>query len=417
MLAISPLFSFLNRSLRPSLTKHPYSTHVDQYRGLCALLVLINHATVHEDLLLDHFKWPVFVGYFGSPYLSVLVFFCISGYVIGVTNDTPKLNIAKYLKKRAVRLYPIYLVSIGLCLFITWKVPAYVIIGNIFFLQNGESIPLFVNYSTWTLHYEALYYLLFIALFYLRPRIGILLAAMLVVCFLLNNNSNSTLNYIFFYTNYFYFWILGLIVGWNLFSNAPPKERFVPILSLLFLQLCCTHLGMGTMLLHITGIHSFDSFSGLFYLPFCLMVMCILTGKDNAFLRINKIICYLSPLCVFLFLGLHHRLFEDIRWPMCLIYWVLSLALYYEKRISALVLRALTHAGKISYAVYLLHVPVALFIKQTLFIADQRVELVVKYTLWLFITFGASILLEQYLQPKIKAFFFAGTVKTPVMVE
>src|ERR1700741_4678689 len=98
------LLNFLNRPLGPTLIKHGYAPHVDQYRGLCALLVFINHGTVHEDLLVDNFKWPVFVSYFGSPYLSVLMFFCISGYVIGLTNDTAKLNVKQYLKKRAIRL-------------------------------------------------------------------------------------------------------------------------------------------------------------------------------------------------------------------------------------------------------------------------------------------------------------------------
>jgi peptidoglycan/LPS O-acetylase OafA/YrhL len=397
------LFSFLNRPLGPTQIKHGYSVHVDQYRGLCALLVFINHGTVHEELLVNNFKWPVFVAYFGSPYLSVLMFFCISGYVIGITNDTAELDIKQYLKKRAIRLYPIYLVSIMLCIIIAGNAPLYEIIGNIFFLQNGSTIPVFINYSTWTLNYEALYYLLFIALFYLRPKMWVLLTVMLLISIFLNNN--GTFSSILSYNNCFYFWIMGLVIGWNLFKNEAAKDRFVPILSLLFLHLCYTHLGMGTMLLHIIGMRSYDSLSPLFYLPFCLMVLCILTSKENALLRANKIICYLSPIVVFLYLGVSHRIFEDIRWVMCFIYWVLSLILYFEKRMSAFALDKLMGIGRISYALYLLHVPVALLIKKTIFIADQRLEVLVKYTLWIGITFGVSILLERHVQPKIKKFF------------
>ena len=66
----------------------------------------------------------------------------------------------------------------------------------------------------------------------------------------------------------------------------------------------------------------------------------------------------------------------------------------------------LTAVGKISYAIYLLHVPVGMLIKKTVFIQNQTVEVIVKYALWFTLTFALSYLLERVMQPAIKRFFF-----------
>jgi peptidoglycan/LPS O-acetylase OafA/YrhL len=405
------LVSFLKKPLSPPNLKHGYSLHIEQYRGLCALLVVINHGTVHEDMLLDNFKWPLFVDYFGAGYLSVIIFFCISGYVIGINNDSAKLDVKSYLKKRAIRLYPIYIVSILLSILVIGRFPVFEVLGNLFFLQNdtpymGFKIPILVNSVTWSLNYEVIYYLLFIGLFFLQPKIWKLLLVMLILSIITIHSNISILAFVS-YLNGFYFWVLGLIIGWSIFQAEVPKDRSIPLLSMLFLHLCQHHLGVGEIILHTLGIHSPTNINWLFDIPFCLMIMCILTAKDNAFLRFNKILCYSLPACVFLFLIFNHRIFEDLRWIMCLIYWLLSLLFYFEKRISAFLLDKLTGIGKISYALYLVHVPVAELIKKTVFISDQKTEIIVKYTLWVFISFALSLLLERIFQPAVKKYLFA----------
>jgi peptidoglycan/LPS O-acetylase OafA/YrhL len=384
--------------------------HIEQYRGLCALLVFINHGTVHESMLVDHFKWPEYVHYLGAGYLSVYLFFCISGYVIGLSNDTLNLNVKTYLTKRALRLYPIYIISILLCILVVEKVPVFEVLGNLLFLQNDMpgnfKVQIFVNFPSWSLNYEVLYYLLFIGLFYWQPKLWKLLLGMFIITLLLIH-CNSSFVPLANYVDGFYFWILGLIIGWNLVKSDDSKTRFVPLLSLLFLHLCQHYLGLGLIILNTLGIHSPTNLYWLFDIPFCLMVMCILTNRDNAFLRFNKILCYSLPACVFIFLILNHRIFEDMRWIMCLIYWLLSLLFYFEKRVSAFLLDKLTGIGKISYALYLLHVPVAELIKRTVFISDQKLEIVVKYSLWIVITFALSTLLERVFQPAIKKYLLA----------
>jgi peptidoglycan/LPS O-acetylase OafA/YrhL len=396
---------FLNKPLKSSLQKHSYSRSIEQYRGLCALLVLIGHGAAHEELLVDHFEWPEYVHYFGAGYLAVLVFFCISGYVIGISNDTNEFDIKAYLTKRAVRLYPIYILSITVCIIVVAKFPIIELLGNIFFLQNDMggnfNIHIFVNYPSWSLNYEALYYLLFIALFFWRPKLWKLLLIMSILSLSLIHPNWAFVS-IANYLNGFYFWVLGLIIGWNLIKTPSPKNDFVPLLSLLFLHLCQHHLGLGLIILHTINIYPETNINWLFDLPFCLMIMCILTRQDNLLLKINKIICYALPGCVFLFLIISRRILEDTRWIMCFTYWTLSLMFYFEKKISAFLMEKLTIVGKMSYAIYLLHVPIGLLIKKTIHISDQRTEILVKYSLWILVTFALSALVELVCQPFIK---------------
>jgi len=400
--------SFLRKPIRPSLAKQAYHPHIEQYRGLCALLVLINHATVHEAMLVDGLRLPEFVRYLGAGYLSVIVFFCISGYVIGISNNHATLDVKLYIKRRLVRLYPVYIVAILICLIFTTGINPFVLIGNLLFLQNEAGygqfhVPIFVNFVTWSLNYEVLYYILFIALFFVRPKVWHLLGGMLLLSVLLLK-SPPDIKFFTLYLNGYYFWILGLFIGWQIIT-AKDKTMTVPLLSLLFLHLCQHHLGIGVIILHVLGIASTTNFNWLFDLPFCLMVMGILTQKDNAFLRFNKILCYTLPAFVFIYLGLHGRIFEDTRWAMCLIFWLLALVLYKEKYVSAFVLNKLTFIGKISYALYLLHAPIAMLIKYAIVINNKPVEIIVKYLLWIIVTFGLAAFLDVVAQPAIKKYF------------
>ncbi len=372
-------------------------------------MVMLNHGIVHVDMLINNFQWPEPMDYLGAGYLSVIVFFCISGYVIGLTNDRSDLNVKLYIKKRLVRLYPVYIAALLLCIIIAGWTSTYIIAGNFLFLQNNSpygsfNIPIFVNYVTWSLNNEVVYYLLFIPVFFIKPKVWQLTLCMVVLGVLLVKCSPGIV-FMANYINGFYFWLLGLFIGWKIIDGKHHNNA-IPLLSMLFLHLCLNYLDIGAMIVKICNIHSNYKFDSLFFLPFCLMVMSILTQKDNVFFRVNKIICYLTPAILFAYLALHHRLFENERWIMCLIFWILSLILYSEKRFSAIILDKLTYIGKISYALYLFHVPIAELIKKTVFISDKTTEIMVKYTLWIAITFSLAILFDIIIQPKIKKLFF-----------
>jgi peptidoglycan/LPS O-acetylase OafA/YrhL len=402
------IISFLNQPVKSPELKFQYNIAIEQYRGLCALLVMLAHGTVHTSILINNFAWPAYANYFGAGYLSVMIFFCISGYVIAITNNN-HFDTKQYIKKRLIRLYPVYLVSIILCIVVADHINIYTLLGNIFFLQNNYfkfNIPIFINFSTWSLNFEVLYYILFILIIYFKPKVWKLLLCLIILSLLLLLvKSGTAFMFVGGYVNGFYFWVLGLFIGWNLIKgDTNNTAKTFPLLSLLFLQLCQHHLGVGQMILHTVGIYTPSALNWLGDIPFCLMVMAILTAKENAFLKVNKIVCYTLPAVIFIYLIINHRITEDIRWIMCLIYWVLSLVFYFEKKVSTFLMDKLTGIGKISYAIYLLHVPVALIIKKVVFINDQRWEVAVKYFLWIGITFSLSLFLERIFQPAIKKY-------------
>jgi len=368
----------------------------------------MNHATVHEDFFVDRFRWPEPVHYLGAGYLSVMVFFCISGYVIAISNDQNVLDKRLYIKRRLVRLYPAYIIAILLCLIYAGRVPLLNVLENLLFLQSDSAywhlqIPI-INPVTWSLNYEVVYYILFIPLFFIKPKTWQLLLGMLLLSVWLIN-ANANIQFLVNYLNGFYFWILGLLIGWKIIA-ARDKAIAVPLLSLIFLQLCQQYLGVGVIILHVFRVNSNTNFNWLFDLPFCLMVMGVLTQKDDLLLRINKFITYAIPAVIFIYLLLNNRIFEDTRWVMCLIFWICSLIFYSEKNISAFILNKLTFVGKISYALYLVHIPIAFIVKNTVFIHVRPLEIVVKYFLWLIITFAVAILLDLKFQPAIKKYFF-----------
>ena len=390
------------------MLNHGYSKHIEQYRGLCALLVMLIHGIATEHILFDTYTLPRFVNYFGAGYLSVLVFFCISGYVIAINYDTAHLDVKTYIKKRLIRLYPIYIFSIVMTVLVT-GIMNMDTLGNVFFLQNFVPyghiyIVPSLNFPIWSLNFEVLYYLLFIGLFFIKPKIWQSLLIMLIIS-LSMIHADQGLRFLPCYVNGYYFWILGLLIGWNIIKGNQKQARPINLLSLLFLHMATNLLDEGQIALHGFGVFTNTSFNGLFFLSFCLMIMTTLTNQDNAFLRFNKFLCYTLPVVAFVYLIAVHRIFENAHWTMCLVFWLLSLAFYFETKVSAFLMEKLTPVGKISYGLYLLHVPVGLLLKRFISLDDIRIEIAVKYTLWLLITFTLSYLLERKLQPAIKRYF------------
>lgn len=403
------IVNFFKQRLQPPEIKYKYNYSIEQYRGLCALLVLLTHAVGDPKLLVDNFSWPLFMQYMGAGYLSVMVFFCMSGYVIGITSSS-SFSIKSYLKKRALRLYPIYIISIVICIIVAGRVSLTVLLGNLLFLQNGLpyyhfKIPVLVNYATWSLNYEVLYYLLFIPLIVFKPRLWMLLLPMFVMS-IMSIHITEPFYFMGCYFNGFYFWLLGLILSWNLISKQPAAPKnIVPFISIIFLHLSLNHLGMGQIILHTIGIYTHSNLNWVFDLPFCLMVMSTLTRRDNRLLQYNKLVTYTLPVCVFIYLVITKRIFEDTRWVMCLIYWVLSLLFYFETRISAFIMNKFTGIAKISYGLYILHVPIALLIKKYIIIHNQLAEVTLKYLLWLILTFSLAYWLELHFQPAVRRYF------------
>ncbi len=160
------------------------SIYLDMIRFIAACLVVIYHTSGMG--VTGGFLWQI-SGY-GST--SVMVFFVLSGYVIGFVVHTKEKNISDYLISRLSRLYSIIIPAIILTLVCNFLGPytisdyyqgpwneaqpqSYIkYITSLFMLQNIWGIDLIPrnNGAFWSLSYEFFYYLLFAALFFYRGK-------------------------------------------------------------------------------------------------------------------------------------------------------------------------------------------------------------------------------------------------------
>ena len=142
---------------------------LEALRGVAALAVLLGHVLWAGPALDPHYRpsgpWQLVP----PGHLSVLVFFMLSGYVIGLTNAAPLATgpaRRHYLRKRLVRLYPLYLVALALTAAVSAgyyvRAGSSEIAGWLLFLQGlAVDVPA-RNPPLWSLPYELGYYLLFV---------------------------------------------------------------------------------------------------------------------------------------------------------------------------------------------------------------------------------------------------------------
>ena len=176
-------------------TQHKkYFNLIDTIRGMAALMVFLGHlrnvffkdySEINSNFIFDLFYFITSLGH-----IAVLFFFVISGFVITnlIFNKSQNFSLAEYLYDRIMRLWVVLIPSIifSICLYMYLKTYAvgiingdlryiinsgpsendskitiYLILGNIFFLQEILVQTFSINAPLWSLSYEFWYYLLF----------------------------------------------------------------------------------------------------------------------------------------------------------------------------------------------------------------------------------------------------------------
>ena len=176
-----------NRSLEPSRLRS-----IDALRGVAAMGVVLYHAVDQSGKILpDNFlRYPVklvqVVSSFG--YIGVFLFFVISGFCIhlqwarahaaGVQTTIP---FAAFWKRRIRRLYPPYIIALGLYLLLTaWTAGIdvshffiYDVVMHLLMLHNLDPHTCYsINGVFWTLAIEEQLYLAYFLLLFVRRRWG-----------------------------------------------------------------------------------------------------------------------------------------------------------------------------------------------------------------------------------------------------
>lgn len=137
------------------------------YRGLAALMVVFYHLTAfgHERLNLSFLGDAFKFGHVGVDF-----FFVLSGFIIFYVNsmDVGKpAQIRPYLKRRFVRVYPIYWIVTSAKVLLLLVFPAFAkayemnsaVILKSYLLIPQANLPIIG--AAWTLSYEIMFYLLF----------------------------------------------------------------------------------------------------------------------------------------------------------------------------------------------------------------------------------------------------------------
>jgi len=256
-------------------------------RGACALSVFVGHATLPVAKMDPGYAPPEALGLLNVGSAAVLVFFVLSGYFIGLTTMVPPSKPAAwiYLKKRFWRLVPISTAAVLGCWALSRTIPWRTVLGNALFLQN-DGFPsnswtalLPNNPPLWSLNYEAVFYVLFLGIWFGRPRVVTLAAVcfgIAIACWLTNS-----LPWLYRYSCGLLYWVAGLSIAW-VFPKTPGTEAgnwFGAILvgyatwilaPLRTLGLCY---GLNYLSPAPTSLHRID------FLPSCVWLLLALSGR------------------------------------------------------------------------------------------------------------------------------------------
>ena len=195
---------------------------LDALRGLAAIAVVLYHYTTRISEIYPNYSYSGFKFSYGN--LGVQLFFLLSGFVIFLTINK-KLSSTDFLKKRAIRLYPSYII----CVIATY------LLVSIFGLEGREVslkdalinfsliegfIPgiKYVDGAYWSLTVEITFYI-FIALLlyigfmkYIFEILCLWLVGSIIFFLIVANNDHRILEILYQKTisNYSYLFIAGI---------------------------------------------------------------------------------------------------------------------------------------------------------------------------------------------------------------
>jgi peptidoglycan/LPS O-acetylase OafA/YrhL len=385
-----------------------YEYSLEGLRGLSALWVAYSHIFFYE-FKLDPAYHPAFHfgTFFNAAHGAILIFFALSGYVIGLTNRLPfsRSNAIRYLLRRFIRLYPIYLIAIILGVLSsptdTWKTVA----GNFLFIQGPISALLSGNGVLWTLHYEVVYYIIFIGVWYYRPKILPLIICTLVVAFL-PTIFPSFPKIIAGYAAGWIFWLFGLWLAWK-----KPKLQAIckfPLISYILLYIAMDKLKIGTVLFKELGLvkEKFSEISivDFVYFPLCAILLASVTQRRLPHSR-WYFLCTITLLIVqTTYLFTSGRLFNDADFLIAVTHMLLGFA-FLRWKVSPNVFSFLAFFGSISYGIYVFHMPILNFMNKFLPFSGSPITFLIRTFIWAGLTILVSYFGELKIQPILKLWF------------
>jgi len=397
-----------------ALQPHKFDLNLEALRGIAAIIVVWHHLILYPYLLDPLYK-PTGVFAFVAPgHLSVLVFFMLSGYVIGLTHTEAlkKDTISTYLKKRFVRIYPLYFVCIVFALLVALnRYKLLTVVSNLTLLQNIVSPVIFENNPAWSLNYEVAFYLIFIPLSLFRLNTGVVALVTLLTgiiayfsgCYLISS-----------YCFGFVFWLVGLILA--RYSKPSTNTSFSLMVSMLFLLISLEKLNVFTTVISkiviiLTGGNFYFTdaqvrFLDLSYMPFCIIIILIFAGREiifNKYLIGLLILVIGTSFCHFLrdagALFTPDLLLPALCYLVCVLIFVFQAKL---QNICNIIIVHLSKTGAISYGLYMLHFPILIVFSRIVLFSGTPFTFAIRLLCYILVCITLAYWLEKFFQPWIR---------------
>lgn len=407
-------FSFGNSFEALPSAKLPfrYDQVIEGSRALAAIAVVYAHLTAPYGMLDPKYAPSSLFWRLEAALPAVLFFFLLSGYVIGITQHRPaSLNGTwSYIYRRAVRLLPIYFIAVALGWLVLPGPSKIDLLGNLFLLQNAApdnptGIELLRgNVNLWSLHYEAIYYLVFLALWWLKPKIWLMLMVpfLLGVCGVFQSGFPLWLAWL---SCGAIFWLLGLYVAWRLpldesIERVPWPSALLLVLLTWKLEISQTALKyFGFEVAWLPGV----IFPYLDSLPVLFWLFLLVSRRKFKYSKPLETIVWILPL-----VSICWRLFHDFPGfaePLFTNLLILIAALILRTwKPSLSPLRFLAPLGGMSYGIYALGGPTQHFVWQIFpTLSGTWWTYSLRAILVLFLILGAAWFFEIWLQPRIRA--------------
>ena len=346
---------------------------LDGLRGACAMVVLVHHMIQTSQVgVLESFI-PLTLLKLTTDFgrLAVYIFFVLSGFVIGYTTPE-KYTVSeakKYILRRLIRLYPIYLFAIFFsCLLSTQPVNIKEVLCNVFFLQEWLVHTIPNNGPLWSLHYEFFFYLIFLLVWRFKLNIKYLI----IFCFICAILSNVFSFHILEILGDFTLWLGGFWLSKNINNNNLLNDNYKSNRFWTPLLLSCAFIAHNilAMLIYKNGItnHPIPILcSALLTVPLSALVASLITKKNIPFYKISLIFLLIFSLSTFCYHFLHEKnlsvIFVNAKAPQRLAVLLLLLSIaFFIKNVPVEFFKKISYLGSFSYALYVIHYPILDFL-------------------------------------------------------
>ncbi len=398
--------------------------NLEALRGACAFFVVIYHVVLHKQYV-DPGYFPRWMKAFNiSGHFCVLIFFVLSGYVIGISNPGRLTadKIVPYLKKRFIRIYPIYFICLTIALLFAVPYSAKIIATNYLALQGLAGPVIWENNPIWSLNYEIVYYLLFIPLSFFNVRPVVALIGAIAI---------GLINYLLFpavytpivsaYSYGFAFWA----TGWCMAAYLKDRETALSpqkLMSGIFLLLSqpfivvfyypfkliskLTHnsLRYPDVVYWAENMVTLDDFA---MMPYCFLLVTLFSGINFKYKKQFFAVLYLTPVISLALLLKDYHNFDSIDNKLFAIFcYLVSLALYFGSEnllnnTSRKIIDFGFWLGSLSYGLYVIHFPVMVIFGKVAFFSGSSVTFIIRLLMFITACLAAAYVLEKRIQPKV----------------